>query len=541
MAKRKSEAVHGASTSTSNGSKSAKRSKKEAPPPPSDIVDETNALEWQDFIDEYVDWKAMDHVRGTERSCCSLFFVENLPSSMFEQCFNLIETTSRKDYEASNWGWHPKRKKREMKEEEMRYIVVRKPNTPPGEDDFEGFLSFMITHDSTPAVPVLYIYEIHLTEAVRGKGLGLHLMNLVESIARKVGVKKVMLTCFLSNTKALDFYKHCGFRKDVCSPGDRKTRNKIVKVDYVIMSKELDSNHINGVEETNGSVVQVMEDDPMESERSDQTDEYPSLEDCPGIMRAWIYDLKQQELLNLGLAEAEKARHMLSSDRGQEAIKHRGILAALFQCLQTRYEAARDLDEILREQMYHLKSQISDVDRMAETLTTAPTTQKRKRKLSNTSQLNEETFDWDKATEQVYSSFYTLLRKAEEVDNRLDDIVEREQEADQREDDLDGREEELDSWENDIHEREKALAEREERLMRCKQRLKRTRGSGSRETEEQYQCPYQYQQYHEEVEDGEGEQVRALPWRQEAPPENKVDLWLHHQTSADEVDVDSGS
>ncbi|KAF2159285.1 hypothetical protein M409DRAFT_71172 [Zasmidium cellare ATCC 36951] len=482
MAKRKSEAVSGdlesggVSNTTTSSPKSAKRSKKADSAPRSDVIDEVNALGRTEFEDRYLDSLSLDYTERASQSHCNLCFANDISDNDFDDCFHLIDTTSRKDYEGSSWGWHPKRKRREMKEKEMRYIIAKGDFLPDEEGklekEFEGFLSFMFTHDSTPSVPVLYIYEIHLAEKARGKGLGLHLLNLAESMARRVGVKKVMLTCFLSNTNALNFYKHHGFRKDACSPGDRRTRNKVVKVDYMIMSKDVDATPA-----TDGdSAVQVMEEEPMDSLISDRTDEVPSLDDCPSVMRAWIDGLKQQELLNLGLAEAEKARHLLSSDQDQEAAKHRDILSALFQCLKSRYEAARDLDEVLREQMYHLKSHILDVDRMAETL--AASVQDVKSKLPpSPSQLNEESFDWDKATEQVYSAFYTLLRKAEEVDNRLDDIVEREQEADQREDDLDGREEELDSWENDIHEREKALADREERLMRSK-RTTRTQTSG---------------------------------------------------------------
>jgi hypothetical protein len=47
-----------------------------------------------------------------------------------------------------------------------------------------------------------------------------------------------MLTCFLCNKKAYRFYADHGFLKDACSPEDRKTRNKLVPVDYAILSKD---------------------------------------------------------------------------------------------------------------------------------------------------------------------------------------------------------------------------------------------------------------------------------------------------------------
>ncbi|KAK1821532.1 hypothetical protein LTR12_004093 [Friedmanniomyces endolithicus] len=157
------------------------------------------------------------------------------------QCLALVEETSRPDYEASSWGWHPKRKLREMRDPEMRYLLVsRNGDSSSIGDRVEGFLSFMITHDSHPPVPVLYIYEIHLMESLRKVGLGAHLMQLAEDIARRVGLRKAMLTCFLSNSKARIFYEKRGFTRDVCSPDDRQTRKRIVEVDYVIMSKAVE-------------------------------------------------------------------------------------------------------------------------------------------------------------------------------------------------------------------------------------------------------------------------------------------------------------
>ncbi|EME49170.1 hypothetical protein DOTSEDRAFT_118324, partial [Dothistroma septosporum NZE10] len=166
----------------------------------------------------------------------SFTFATDLPTMQLNHCFSLIESTSREDYERSSFGWHPTRKRREMEESEMRYLQVYK-NREGERETFEGFLSFMITHDSSPAVPVLYVYEIHLTEDARGKGLGRFLMDKAESIAHKIGVQKVMLTCFVSNTIARNFYDRLGYRTDACSPEDRTTRRKVVKVDYVIMSK----------------------------------------------------------------------------------------------------------------------------------------------------------------------------------------------------------------------------------------------------------------------------------------------------------------
>ncbi|CAK4032804.1 acyl- N-acyltransferase [Lecanosticta acicola] len=536
MAKRKSDALsqpavnENIAAPPAQNSNSARKKSKKTPSESSasSLIDTANSLDPESFAKRYHGLQYREYGSGSGRSLVSLKFADELTPGECDECLNLIASTSRKDYESSNWGWHPKRKKREMKEKEMRYLLVRRPL--PGEasqraDDteFEGFLSFMLTHDSTPAVPVLYIYEIHLTEAARGKGLGRFLMASAESFARSVGVDKVVLTCFLCNVVARNLYLRLGFGTDVCSPGDRKTRNKVVKVDYVIMSKDLKRNEIT----TNAH--EVMEDEDMDVSVSPEANEIPSLDNSPEILRAWTKTIKETELLSLGLEAADSARQQLSEGNKEQATRHMTILQALYQTLQTQWEATRDLDELLREQTYHLKCQIFDIERLAETLKPTPNL---KREPSSTETIpDDENFDMEKATEQVYSAFYTLMRKAEEVDNRLDDVADREQELELLENDLDEREEELDSWENDLYEREKALAEREERLSRSKQRFKRQK--------DRYGVSGESEVFRQDADDEgempqalsrEGEQVRALPWRQESPARDKVNLWLQNSS-----------
>lgn len=238
------------------------------------IVDETNALDAASLADQYFDQTHWHYARGSDVSKITLTFAEDLTTAELNRCFNLIEGTSREDYEPSSFGWHPTRKRREMKEKEMRYLQVYKAS--PGEpDQFEGFLSFMVTHDSSPVVPVLYIYEIHLTDNARGKGLGCFLVGVADSVARKIGLEKVMLTCFLSNTTARSFYDRLGYKTDVCSPEDRTTRKKIVKVDYVIMSKDVSAMMPTETEHDSG--LEVSQSDSFALDEDD-ADEYPSLE-----------------------------------------------------------------------------------------------------------------------------------------------------------------------------------------------------------------------------------------------------------------------
>lgn len=55
-------------------------------------------------------------------------------------------------------------------------------------------------------------------------------------------IKKVMLTCFLSNERAFGFYKKLGFEEDEISPRPKKLRSgKEYTPDYMIMSKVVGS------------------------------------------------------------------------------------------------------------------------------------------------------------------------------------------------------------------------------------------------------------------------------------------------------------
>lgn len=77
-----------------------------------------------------------------------------------KECLGLIEKSSKSHYEASSRGWKPRKKLAEMKEPEMRYIVVRDAT-----GSIAGFTSLMPTYEE--GEPVIYCYEIHLKPDMR--------------------------------------------------------------------------------------------------------------------------------------------------------------------------------------------------------------------------------------------------------------------------------------------------------------------------------------------------------------------------------------
>jgi GNAT superfamily N-acetyltransferase len=161
-------------------------------------------------------------------------------------CLDIVQHTSMAAYKASRMGWDLSAKRTEMVNSDMAYILVRATDgtrdafSPDLDTDIVGFISFMIDYDDPPNElrQVVYIFEVHLAEKLRGKGLGKWLMFTVEAMAQSVTIQKTMLTVFVSNKDAIQAYKQLGYDRDEASPPDRKTRRKIIQVaDYWIMSK----------------------------------------------------------------------------------------------------------------------------------------------------------------------------------------------------------------------------------------------------------------------------------------------------------------
>lgn len=200
-----------------------------------------------------------------------------LKPSELDACLALVEHTSGQDYRNSSIGWNTKRKRAEMLDEEMMYMLVRQSDSaePTSHEEGEGkvgedtdtrgkgnaslqpfdrfaaahnlgggilgFLSLMYTFDDPPHDDreVLYVYEVHLHESLRGRGLGSKLMEFAEGVAACCGISKIMLTVFTANKGARAMYEKLGYHRDSCSPHDRQMRNKVVKADYMILSKLL--------------------------------------------------------------------------------------------------------------------------------------------------------------------------------------------------------------------------------------------------------------------------------------------------------------
>ena len=80
---------------------------------------------------------------------------------------------------------------------------------------------------------VLYLYEIQLISLACRMGLGTKLMKLVEKMASKTRMSKVVLTVLVGNTAAIEFYRKLGYTNNEKMPG---------KCSYRILSKNVKTN-----------------------------------------------------------------------------------------------------------------------------------------------------------------------------------------------------------------------------------------------------------------------------------------------------------
>ena len=83
---------------------------------------------------------------------------------------------------------------------------------------------------------IMYIMEVQLAQPCQGKGLGKFLVQLLELIARRSGLAKIMLTVMHANVAGQALYKRLGFVLDDSSPS---RHDPLSRAGYDIMSKLL--------------------------------------------------------------------------------------------------------------------------------------------------------------------------------------------------------------------------------------------------------------------------------------------------------------
>ena len=146
--------------------------------------------------------------------------------------FALLERNMRGAYEASDWGWDGSEKRSSLSENGARLCVAR-----AADGALAGFVHYRFEpdDDDAPERAALYVREIQVADAHRGRGLGRRLMSLLHLIATTLELDCVMLTVFKANARARSFYRDkLKYAADATDPA-----NFDEVVDYEILSKPL--------------------------------------------------------------------------------------------------------------------------------------------------------------------------------------------------------------------------------------------------------------------------------------------------------------
>jgi GNAT superfamily N-acetyltransferase len=101
--------------------------------------------------------------------------------------FELTKANMREMYEAApGWGWSDKKKRAELFAPDMRFLVARARDGPPGGPPL-GFVAFSFLLEGE--YDAAYVFELQLAPEAKRRGLGRHLMACVELAARKAGLQ----------------------------------------------------------------------------------------------------------------------------------------------------------------------------------------------------------------------------------------------------------------------------------------------------------------------------------------------------------------
>nr|KAJ3420389.1 hypothetical protein HK105_005729 [Polyrhizophydium stewartii] len=190
--------------------------------------------------------------------------VQDMDDDDFEWAFELVKRNMLAMYQQTrDMPWSDSSKRREMREEHARFMILRERSAAAGSNEGLGessgrhragrrcgfvYFQFSMDDDELDAksgeqtrIAVLYIYEMQIEPEMRRQGLGSTLLCTVEALAQKYRMRKCKLTVFKFNDAAMAFYRGAGFVVDVTSPSQYTTPQRASRISYEIMSKTLEA------------------------------------------------------------------------------------------------------------------------------------------------------------------------------------------------------------------------------------------------------------------------------------------------------------
>uniref|UniRef100_A0A1B0EX67 N-alpha-acetyltransferase 40 n=1 Tax=Phlebotomus papatasi TaxID=29031 RepID=A0A1B0EX67_PHLPP len=128
----------------------------------------------------------------------------DIPQKTLKWAIKLAERNVGPFYSTCSLGWQPKIKQADMNKHWARYLVAYT------EDTNIPVAYCMFRFDVDYERSVLYCYEAQLEENARRKGLGSHMMKILETAAAHWHMEKLVLTVLKNNPSAMDFFRKIG-------------------------------------------------------------------------------------------------------------------------------------------------------------------------------------------------------------------------------------------------------------------------------------------------------------------------------------------
>ena len=135
---------------------------------------------------------------------CTIDFYSKLPADAKLWAFELVKANMEELYDEAGYGWDDQDKLSELSEDGTRFLVARNKD---GQRIAFAHFRFTVQGDVVDQMrgdTVLMVHDLHVVDECQRKGLGRHLMTLMEMVARKTNMSRVSTMCMMGdeNTRA---------------------------------------------------------------------------------------------------------------------------------------------------------------------------------------------------------------------------------------------------------------------------------------------------------------------------------------------------
>lgn len=167
-------------------------------------------------LPEYDSSKQCLHWKISDYQCkIKCFTWPKLSNELQQWMIDLTERNMEDLYNSSSWKWNRQSKLNEFKHKTARHLIVFKEDPT---DLPIAFVHFRFEEGYCSDATV-YCYELQIEAEYRRLGIGRYLMNILQTLATKYRMRKVILTTLKENTGAFEFYtKALKFTIDKNSP-----------------------------------------------------------------------------------------------------------------------------------------------------------------------------------------------------------------------------------------------------------------------------------------------------------------------------------